>query len=811
MAYIVKNSDDIDITEEFRNKEYGGSSVYQCELKIGDTLVPISQISSIKISSPLIDTTSETFYIGTFISQQLTIKFKNLDNLPIASGVKVELKIGTMIDEEMVYVPIGVYLIDDLSENYQTSCEITCLDYGVKFLQPVDYSKYMTDRKISIKQIFSSVCQECGVSYDTEYEWLNGEIETGYVDSTKSGKEYISYIAELEGCNAKIDRSGVLYLIPLKNTSSTTINALKSKSWELGEKYKITHVSYYDGVPRLHTFPKVETEKENELFIRQDNPFIVSESQIEKVYNRLAGLEIYSLKNENIGDITLDSWDLITFTLGDNISYTTFNHNDITYEQSIMTKIEPQIPTKQQESAVNILDNDKVFKKTIKANIDTIEGKIETIAEETTDNSSKITTIEQSLNGLQVGFQKSGNNLVRNTMFYNFEGWSTMGGYNIARGDTPPSGKLSPNYWYCTKTSALYESGKVYSAVRGDEDIEYWEETDILISNLEKSFPIPSVWSLESNANIRSKYLSGRVLVGNQNYGGEFIPNISSDLFEITTDKTDLTLSLRAYTQIKGESSLIVSVSLYEDSYTNPYYAYQPIYSIVIDKDVSDELLSQKFLIPKSTDTLSVYSSDTEPTDTSVIWLKTISEDNIVVGTLYTYDGEWKQFSNLKMLKDQNNHLFFPSTYCEYGEETTIATTYYSYSYNGEWNDSYIPTVGEIMISMGTFDATSKINVKLGDLKLEYGDYSEWTPKRTEVVGLTHLLDETGYKISSGDDQMRIMTDEIAQYYKDEKMFYLNKTTGYFKNALCETNNVNGLVTQKFKVGTKTIYGRYIQ
>lgn len=147
-------------------------------------------------------------------------------------------------------------------------------------------------------------------------------------------------------------------------------------------------------------------------------------------------------------------------------------------------------------------------------------------------------------------------------------------------------------------------------------------------------------------------------------------------------------------------------------------------------------------------------------------------------------------------------------TYSE--DEPTIIATYYGLEYNGEWLDTFTSNYGSISLFVGG-TTISECNIEFGDLKLEYGNYTEWSPKRTEVIGLTHLLDETGYKIHSGDDEMRIMTDEIAQYYKDTKTFYLNKTEGYMKNAKCDTSDIDGLVTTKLVIDNKKIYGRYIR
>lgn len=812
MAYIVKDSNNNDITEEFRKKEYAGSSTYRTILKIDGVEVPNSQISKIVISSPIIDDRSDTFYVGSFISQQITITFRNLDGLNIESNKEVTLDIGQIINGEYVYIPIGKYLIDDLGENYQTKCEITCLDYAVKFKQPVNYQPYMTNGRITIDEILTTICNICNVELDSNYPKTNGNITTGYVDSTISGKEYISYIAEIKGCNAKIGRDGKLYLRPLNSQPATTINALKSKSWELGEKYKITHVTYFDGVPNLWSFPKDTTLKENELFLRQSNPFITEESIVENVYNLLKDTTLYTIKNENYGDITLDSWDTIKFTLGEE-EYTTLNNNTLTYQQNIMTKIDTKIPTKQQETAVNIKkEPEEVFKRTIKATIDTINSEINTTIENVNENKSEITNIKQSLDGLQIDFSKSGNNLIRNTMFYDFEGWSWLGQFNITRGETPPTDIITP-YWYCTKTSANYENGIVYNAVYENDEFSYWQKTDIKISNLEESFPITTNWNILYNEETKNKYLSGRSIHAIYDYEASqssMHNTLNSDLFDIVNLQEYITVSFKTTSNLKNGGMYAIGIWLYEDTY-NSYYISQPMFSIIFQKNMNNELIKHKFKIPKSSNTYSVYKSSTEPTDKTVAWLKEYE----YYYKLNRYNGtEWEEIAIQDILKDQNNKLYFPSYQIIYlDDEIKEMSTYYGITYNDIWKESFEPKVGALDMNVTILDneITGIVDMEIGDLKLEYGDYSEWTPKRSEVIGLTHLLDETGYKIHSGDDTMRIMVDEIAQYYKDEKTFYINKTTGYFKDAKSDTNDINGLVTRKFNVNSIDIYGRYIK
>lgn len=372
------------VTKRFREIVYSGGAIYKCSLKINNKLVPNRQIAKITISNPIIDTTSDYFYVGSYIAQKLTIKFKNLDNLDIKSNNDVSLDISLNVDGTEVNVPIGKFLIDDLSENYYESCEITCLDYSVKAKNNIDYSPCFVDGKAKIDTIFEYICNFFGITFDPNYPKTNGDIEVGIYDSTVSGKRYISYIAELKGCNAKHGRDGILYLIPLKQTSNVPINALKSKSWKLGEKFQISGVSYDDGARPF----KAGDTTNNTLFIRSDNPFVKDQTTIDNIYNVVKDTIIWNLKTENYGDISLDPWDNISYQLGKE-TYNTLMNVNLTYEMNISSTNEIKLPTKQQEQTTNVVGGD-IQSRLLRVGrtIDLINGEIKDLSEKVVDISN---------------------------------------------------------------------------------------------------------------------------------------------------------------------------------------------------------------------------------------------------------------------------------------------------------------------------------------------------------------------------------------------------------------------------------------
>lgn len=401
MAYIVKDSNGNDITEEFRAKSYSGSSQYKAKLTIGGDLVPNSQISKIVISSPIINKNDKVFTLGSFISQKLTIKFRNLNYLKINSGIEVKLEIGQYIDsvQDYVYVPIGIYYIDDLGENYHETCEITCLDKAIFFKDAIDYSPCFVDGKATVDTILQYICTQCGVELG-EYPTTNGDIETSMYDSSVSGKRWISYIAEIKGCNAKIDRDGKLTLKELKNRPYVPINFLKSKSFKGGEKYHISKVTYFDA-KRNFTAPSTEPSTVyNTLIIRQDNPFIKDQTTIDNIYNVVRGYTIQNVTTENYGDITLDSWDSIRYGSNDLGNVWTLNNNTLTYEMTIMSKVETKIPTKQQQVTTNVKDDPISERRIVKTQVDLLEGTVETLTAKTSELDVTINQNKQDIIGM---------------------------------------------------------------------------------------------------------------------------------------------------------------------------------------------------------------------------------------------------------------------------------------------------------------------------------------------------------------------------------------------------------------------------
>lgn len=419
------------ISEEFKNSIYSGdASGYEAKLTINGKEVPSTQIASITISMPIFDDSAQIFYIGTIISNKITIKFKNLDNLEIVTGNHVHLEIGKDINGEIEYVPMGEYLIDTLAEDYQKTCQIDCMDYLIKMKPNLDIRGAFTDGKTTVDNLLKWICDFYELELGT-YPNINGDVETSVYDNSVSGKGWLSYIAEIKGSNVKMSRDNKVMLIPFKQEPATTIDALHTtSSLTIGEKYQITQVTYYDAI-RNFTFGE---DTGNTLFIRQDNPFIQDGSIIENIYNAVNGMTIYPISYKtSYGNVAIDPYDVINITTdtdesGNLLIYPIYNNCTITFDQDIVSDIEVKIPTKQTEATTNVVKGDtRTQINRVRTEVDNLQQQITMQASTTTNIQNSLnsdyytinqvnTLVETATNGLTNTYTTSGgNNIFRNT------------------------------------------------------------------------------------------------------------------------------------------------------------------------------------------------------------------------------------------------------------------------------------------------------------------------------------------------------------------------------------------------------------
>lgn len=161
--------------------------------------------------------------------------------------------------------------------------------------------------------------------------------------------------------------------------------------YKWGEEFQISKLSYEDGIRSF----KFGNDTRNNLWINQDNMYIVDKEQVEKIYNEINGLIANSFEGKTVIDPAIDIGDKIIID-GKPVIY----QGEITLEGRFIAQISSKIKIKQKQETTVKKESQKVFNRRVQSEINQIDGKITQLAEETSENSKKLTKHEQDINSI---------------------------------------------------------------------------------------------------------------------------------------------------------------------------------------------------------------------------------------------------------------------------------------------------------------------------------------------------------------------------------------------------------------------------
>ncbi|CDB32168.1 carbohydrate binding domain protein [Clostridium sp. CAG:575] len=259
----------------------------------------------------------------------------------------------------------------------------------IKFEFNYDGSELISKGEATLLQVAQDICNKAGVELGST-SFLNLDKKVSVYDNTVTAREYLSYIAESAGCFACIDREGKLCFREFYQ-DETEIPLEMFGEYKWGEEFKISKVSYEDGVRSF----KFGDDTRNNLWINQENMYIVDEDQVQKIYNKIKGLTVNTFEGKVIIDPAIDLGDKIVIN-GKNVIY----QGEMSLEGKFIAQISSKIQIKQKEETTVKKESQKVVNRRVQSRIDQAEGTIKQLVEETTENSKKITKHEQDINGI---------------------------------------------------------------------------------------------------------------------------------------------------------------------------------------------------------------------------------------------------------------------------------------------------------------------------------------------------------------------------------------------------------------------------
>lgn len=259
----------------------------------------------------------------------------------------------------------------------------------IKFEFNYDGSELISKGEATLLQVTQDICNKAGVELSST-SFLNSDKKVSVYDNTVTAREYIGYIAESAGCFACIDRKGKLCFREF-GQDETEIPLEMFGEYKWGEEFKISKVSYEDG---LRSF-KFGDDTRNNLWINQENMYIVDEDQVQKIYNKIKGLTANTFEGKTVIDPAIDIGDKIVIN-GKNVIY----QGEMSLEGRFIAQISSKIQIKQKEETTVKKESQKVVNRRVQSRIDQAEGKIEQLVEEIGDRSEKKTSITQEIDGV---------------------------------------------------------------------------------------------------------------------------------------------------------------------------------------------------------------------------------------------------------------------------------------------------------------------------------------------------------------------------------------------------------------------------
>lgn len=397
MAYIPSEC----TLEQYNKAVYSEDARHKLYLKIGDQVVeePDNFCESMTLKNLLLDDGSKSFHLDNFVSKAIELILH--DYIIEDLTQEIDIRLGTYINPTIgyVYVPIGLYKVQDSpttdknKTTYKLRDRSINFDFGYNAQDIIEKSSKVDEngnKYVTKLEIVDDICSKAGVEYVGDRNFAGCDDKIGIYDNSVTARIYISYIFEQAGRIATINREGNLTSILIN--SNLNIQKLPFdliESYTIGESYKISKTIYESGAIYFEN----GTTDNDTLFINGSNPYIANQGELDRVAELMNGFEIdsYSI-SKIIGNPAIDSYDLVALNVGDK-TYKTLSQYNLKYNGKLTQDFSTMIEHEARQT--NTTKNSNItFKKFVKSEIDNINATLKTTVEET---KASIKGLEESI------------------------------------------------------------------------------------------------------------------------------------------------------------------------------------------------------------------------------------------------------------------------------------------------------------------------------------------------------------------------------------------------------------------------------
>lgn len=404
---------------------------------------------------------NESFRVGVTIcdTYSLTLNKDYGNNIP---------DIVTIYEDDTL---VKTLYVDSWKENDFT-IEFSLMDRMVDFNFNYDASKIIEEapeEKVKLIDILIDICSEIGMETDIT-EFNQSELEVSWYDNSITAREYIGYMAELDGAYAYITADDKLAFKPFKSINTTKLSFDDISKYKVGEKNQITRVLLDDG---LQYYEATDGEEGMTYYVDINNVFCTNSEAVKNLYEKLKDQPFYNFSTNNI-PIVADVGDIISIADGVTTYPVIFClDGKINYSgSSWFGGLNCDIHNADQVETEYIDTESRV--KAIKIRVDRDENEISQLITQTEN-------IEDNLNNNYYTITKT-NELIQNSSEGITNTFSEAGGNNVLRNTGlwfKESTKSTLNYIYPSET--LYPSENTFAVEQANW--EYWAGFALKVSN----------------------------------------------------------------------------------------------------------------------------------------------------------------------------------------------------------------------------------------------------------------------------------------------------------------------------------------
>lgn len=353
------------------------------------------------------------------IMKQVEITSKTANQL---KDKDINFKYGLYINDAFQYVDLGNFYIKDMEDNKKEE-EITVTGYDrmIRFMKTFKQSELQLTYPCTIRKLVQKMCEVCETElYSTDF--FNSDLvvnEDFFTAQELTYRDVLEKVAQTTLTTAFI-KENKLYFCKLSNVVTQQLDQSYISRLVIKEKFGPLNALV---LGRGSVEDNVEATDEESITqngrceIRFDENEFVQEQRekvIDNMFEQIKGLEYYSYEASDLGVMWLEPCDCIE--LGDrdgNFYKTYYLKANITLTTGISSDSEAEMPD---ETDTKYKVTSKAEKKTLKVErlAKKNEGLIKDLAQETTENTEKLTQHEQTIDSISDKVQSNTTNINNN-------------------------------------------------------------------------------------------------------------------------------------------------------------------------------------------------------------------------------------------------------------------------------------------------------------------------------------------------------------------------------------------------------------